>query len=315
MIFQFRKLVTRLLTATCLAVPLAVVIAPAAESAGPSVTPIPQRVLSLYPNAAQICGPIQGGARNPAIDQRIKDFNRVMNLSPTGRDLIGTAARYDKNSAWMCFENIQGVHALYYIGKGVVTVGISKSNDEIVADATHELRHLFQEKARERYLRPLSSTDRAHIEYIDEADAEATSALVMWELKQAGYTGPWNAHNSAVNYGPRAICYAHITTAFRQAVESGATLPEATQAAFRQWYKDPGLLRYYNPDYTSTHLQQSTVPASSCHDRNPLPSGNSYKIPSAYISEKLSRSTGWLPSYNINYIQHGGGLRHILSGP
>ena len=328
MTFQFRKLVTRLLTATCLALPLAVAIAPTAHSAplSSALSPIPQRVLNLYANAAQMCGPITGGARNPVIERRIQDFNRVMNLSPTGRDLVNTAARYDKNPAWMCFENIKGIHAVYYIGKGVITVGLSKTNDEIVADTTHELRHLFQEKARDHSLKPQNNADRAHMEYIDEADAEATAALVLWELKQAGHAGPWNTHNKSENYGPRSICYAHITTAFRQAMENGATAPAATQAAFREWYRDKSLLHYYKPQprigtgneknqHGEMNFQQRAVSASACTLRDTAQPGRDYEIPSDYISNELSRSTGQLPAYNINYIQQGGGLRHILSGP
>ncbi len=322
MTFRFRKLAAQLLAGACFAAPLAAIPQPSVSA--PLQPAIPARVLSIYPNAAQICGPIQGGARNPVIEQQIQNFNRVMNLSQTGRDLIGTAARYDSNPAWMCFENIKGLHAVYYIGKGVITVGMNKTNDEIVSDSAHELRHLFQEKARGADIEPRDREDSVHLEYVDEADAEATSSLVLWELKQAGHAGPWNSHNSPYSYGPRSICYAHISTAFKQAVDGGATLPEATRAAFRAWYKDPDLLQYYRPETPSgdekrtaqgISVQARTIAASSCSDANPARQTRGYEIPSDYISDHISRTVGNLPSYNINYIQQGGGLKNILQGP
>lgn len=277
-------------------------------------TPIPARVLSLYNNAAHMCGPITGGAANPVIEQRIQDFNRVINQSQTGRDLMRAASTYDAQPAWMCFKDMGSLHAAYYIGRGVFTVGMSKTNSEIVADAAHELRHLFQEKAGLYNIEPQSNDDRIHLEYASEADAEATAALMMWELKVAGHPGPWDMHNNPNHYGPRSICYAHISTAFKNAVEAGRSSVEATSDAFRTWYRDEDLLSTYRSNALEL-AKQHAAQASSCHAPQPDNSRRGYQIPSDYIVERINAVVGQLPSYNVNYLQQSGGLRAILQAP
>lgn len=327
--FSFKKLAAGLLAATCLVgpgisnVPAAI---PPKSEATPTTLVIPPRVSSLYNNAAQICGPITGGAANPVIEKRIQDFNQVISKSQTGRDLLQAAATYDSQPAWICFKQVEGLHAVYYINRGVLTVALNKTTDEIVADAAHELRHLFQEKAGIHNIEPKDNNDRIHLEYAGEADAEATTSLMMWELKEAGHPGPWNAHNNPRNYGPRSICYAHISTSFKNAIEGGKTVSEASRITFRAWYRDRDLLSYYkdtalagisaakSPEST-LHMHQRVQQTSSCHNPEPERTTRGYELPSPYISEKISGVTGRLPAYDINYIQQGGGLLPILMAP
>ncbi len=217
-----------------------------APKPAPKPIAVPRDVLRINPKAAQQCGPITGGAPSPVIENRIKDFTTQLKKSQTGRDLLAAAADYENGKpAWMCFAELRDVHALYYTGRGVLAVGIDKTNDEVTGDAVHELRHLFQEKTGLFDIPASEKNDRIHLEYAGEADAEAVSALVMWELKEAGTPGPWNHHNNHHNYGPRSICYAHISTSFRKAVEGGLAPALATQHAFRAWYRDQSLLSYY----------------------------------------------------------------------
>lgn len=331
----FKKLAARLLAATCLAVPLAMT-APMASAPGVATTataaiptPIPTRVLAIYKNAADICGPITGGAANPVIERRIQDFNDVINQSQTGRDLMNVAAQYDSQPAWMCFANKSGLHALYYINKGVIGVGMSKTNHEIVADTAHELSHLFEEKAGAYRIKLESHEDLIHAEYASEAEAEAKAALVLWELKQAGQPGPWEMHNNPLNYGPRSICYAHISTAFQHAIDRGATPPEATREAFRTWYKDRGLLSHYRNsalgEINAAKMVSHKLPGavgidgrenhiSSCQGNRPDNAPRGFDIPSDGVARQLNDVIGQLPSYQINYIQQGGGLKAILQG-
>ncbi len=332
----FKKLAARLLAATCLALPLSGVaqntVPPPAPATDAPVTtlqipaPIPPRVTALYAHAAQMCGPITGGAQNPVIEQRIQDFNNVIRQSPTGRDLVNTAAQYDRDPAWICFANVNGLRANYYINKGVLTVGLNKTNAEIVTDAAHELRHLYQEKAGLHKIETRTDQDRIHKELASEADAEATAILVLWELKQAGYAAPWNAHNDPAHYAPRSICYARISDAFRKAVEGGATPAVATQAAFRSWYDDERLVSFYSA-LALKHISIDPLGVSASFSGNAAASYGScatplrknsekgYQIPSHYISQKINDVIGHLPSYDINYIQQGGGLKAILQGP
>lgn len=320
---NIRKLVAGLLAATA----LAGTACAAAPLSPPELKPaaIPARVSAIYKNAAQMCGPITGGAANPVIEQRIRDFNTIINKSATGRDLMQAAATYDSQPAWICFKSIKGLHAVYYTGNGVLSVGLNKSNDEIVADAAHELRHLFQDKAGIHKIKPREKNDHIHLEYAGEADAEATASLLMWELKEAGHAGPWNAHNNPLNYGPKSICYAHISTAFKDAMTRGESKTDATLSAFRAWYRDRDLLSFYKDSalegidvakapISTLHMHERTL-QSSCYEERPANAARGYEIPSPYISEGISGVTGNLPSYNINYIQHGGGLRNILQGP
>ena len=332
----FRKLAARLLAATCLAVPMAMT---AQTASAPEVTittaaaipaPIPARVLAIYKNAADICGPITGGAANPVIERRIQDFNNVINQSQTGRDMMNVAAQYDSQPAWMCFANQSSLHAIYYTNKGVIGVGMRKTNHEIVADAAHELSHLFEEKAGAYRIQLESDEDLVHAEYASEAEAEAKASLVLWELKQAGQPGPWQMHNNPLNYGPRSICYAHISTAFQHAIDEGATPPEATREAFRAWYKDRDLLMQYRNNalgaINAAKMVSHKLPGavgidgrgghiSSCEKNSPDNAPRGYDIPSDEVARQLDSVIGQLPSYQINYIQQGGGLKSILQGP
>lgn len=347
----FKKLAARLLAATCLVTPAVMgasdpVTAPAMTPETTLVVrhappPVPAHVQKLFPEAARQCGPITGDAADPVIAQRIKDFTRVINQSQTGRDLMTAAADYkDGKPAWMCFSEMRGNHAIYYTGQGVLGVGLNKSNDEIVGDAVHELRHLFQEKAGLFSIDADSPADRVHVEYAGEADAEATASLVLWELKEAGSAGPWHRHNDHGNYGPRSICYAHISTSFRLAVEGGAAPAVAAQQAFRAWYRDRDLLSHYkdaamegigrahdtlysgprsNGEYSSAPQTLSpTAPKpvpSRCDAPDAERSTRHYELPSDSVAHAIDNSVGQLPSYQINFVQQGGGLRAILQAP
>lgn len=357
-----RKLVTRLLAGTFLATHMATAIpanippvaAPSvpetatqslAQAAAARTPTVPRRVLAIYENAQEICGPISGGAANPVIAARIDQFTRTLNYSQTGRDLLATAVKYDRNPAWMCFDNDMGsLHAAYFMGAGVLSVNAAKSDDAIIGDATHELRHLFQEKSGSSRIIPISQSDGLHIEFAKEAESEATATLVMWELKQAGISGPWNHHNNPYNYGPNSICYARISDAFSTAINRGATPPEATLAAFRSWYDDGYLLNNYKKraidryglsragalapssssrpalDLTHAHAPANTdstaaPPATSCTDARSTTPRVDYGRASDYINSLLTSTLGELPSYGVNFIGLRQDLRSVLETP
>lgn len=357
-----RKLVTRLLAGTFLATHMAAAIpaiTPATTAPSPSETAtqmlvqaapppaptVPRRVLGIYENAQEICGPISGGAANPVIAARIERFTQTLSHSQTGRDLLTTAKQYDRNPAWMCFDNDMGsLHAAYFMGAGVLSVNAAKSDDAIIGDATHELRHLFQEKSGSSRIIPISQSDGLHIEYAKEAESEATAALVMWELKQAGISGPWNHHNNPYNYGPNSICYARITDTFSAAINRGATPPEATLAAFRSWYDDGYLLNNYKKramdrygwnrsvtiapssskrpalDLAHAHAPANTdsnaaPPLTSCTDARTAAPRVDYGRASDYINSLLTSTLGELPSYGVNFIGLRQDLRSVLETP
>ncbi len=344
----FKRLAASLLAATCL-------VTPAAMSApGPAMAPamlpettltlkqapvpIPTHLQRLFPDAARQCGPISGGAQNPVIEQRIKGITDIIDQSQTGRDLLAAAKDYkDGKPAWICFSEIRGNHALYYTGQGVLSMSMRRSNDEVIGDTVHELRHLFQEKAGLFAIRPANSNDRVHVEYAGEADAEATASLVLWELKEAGIAGPWQRHNDHSTYGPRSICYAHISTSFKQAVENGAAPTVAAQQAFRAWYRDRDLLSHYRDattegigrahdslysgprnsgGYNNAPLQVApkSIP-SRCDAPDAERSNRHYELPSDDVARAINDSIGQLPSYRINFVQQGGGLKAILQAP
>lgn len=320
----FKKLAASLLAATCLISPAVLAsTAPAVIAAAAVPVSIPPHVQRLFPDAARQCGPVTGGAANPVIAQRIKDFTQTITRSQTGRDLMMAATNYKNGQpAWMCFTTMSGNHALYYTGQGVLRVGLNKSNDEIVGDAAHELRHLFQEKSGLFSISPANANDRVHVEYAGEADAEATASLVLWELKQAGTPAPWQRHNDHNTYGPRSICYAHITTSFKQAVENGASPTVAAQQAFRAWYRDRDLLSHYKG---TALFAMARAHDSATRAAPPLPSRcdapdqgrdiRRYELPSDSVARAIDNSIGQLPSYRINFVQQGGGLKAILQAP
>ena len=339
---RFKKLAACLLAASCLTSPLSGAQAddhlPAAPDQALATattlkaiqanTPsqsisVPSHVLRVNPQAALQCGPITGGAPNPVIENRIKDFTTSLQASQTGRDLLAAAADYAPGkTAWICFRHIKGLHALYYNGTGVLAVGLNKTNNEITADAVHELRHLYQEKSGLFNIAARNDTDRIHVEYAGEADAEATAALVMWELKEAGNPNPWNQHNDHKSYGPRSICYAHITTSFKRAVEDGLRAPEAAQHAFRAWYRDRDLLSFYKNSALEGLSRANGAPdpasepvVSGCDAPGENDKDRAYTLPSDEIAETISQHVGTLPSYNINFVKQGGGLKAILNMP
>lgn len=328
---RFRKLAARLLATTCFAGPL---------SAGPLVGPqpaydssfVPARVADLFDDAAQQCGPVTGGALNPAIEQQIQDFRRVINQSQTGRDLMAAAADYEEGQpAWMCFSDTGKAHARYYHRRGVLHLSPGKARDKIVGDAAHELRHLFQEKMGLFAIDAATDADRIHAEYAGEADAEATAALVLWELKEAGIAGPWSYHNDHVYYDAESICYAHISTSFKHAIDNGADAPVAAQHAFRAWYRDRDLLKYYKnallkkirpaPDSSAAPQQPATPPAtatplpSHCDVPDPERRKRHYELPTDEAARAIEGGVGLLPSYHTNFVEQGGGLKAILQGP
>lgn len=281
--------------------------------------PIPPEVLRTNARAAEQCGPLTGRAPHPAIDARIKDFTSLLNQSATGRDLSQAATDYQSGQpAWMCFDTLEDAHALYYAGRGVLVVNASKSNHEIVGDALHELRHLFHEKTGLYALHAESANDQAHLKYVSEADAEATAALALWELKQAGHSGPWDKQDDPRSYDKRRVCYAHITTSFKNAVESGMSPALASAQAFRTWYRDKNLLSYYRDGVMETPNPAAgpeDTTSNPCTRADPARLIRQFEMPSDPIMQQIMTRVGELPSYKINYLQQAGGLKAILSMP
>lgn len=283
------------------------------------ITEPPARVTALYENAADICGPLYGSGPNPDINFRIQILRQTLKHSATGRDLVKAARLADGKEAWLCFTDKKSKHATYHLGIGVITLNRNKTDDAIVADAVHELRHLYQDATRPTPHTLTEREDLVQLEYAEEADAEAVSSLVLWELRQARITAPWNHHNSHYSYRPVSICYAHISDAFQQAITQGKDTTHATAAAFRAWYRDPSLLAYYrrqaldNIEATTRQNRSSVIPDHGC---SPLDnSATQDNLPSAALEHYAHNYIGTLPSYRTNYLGRAGGLKAVLSNP
>lgn len=316
---RFAKLVSRLLATACLVASPTLAPGLLPEDMRPqSVTVPPSRVTAIYENAADICGPLSGYGPNPAINFRIHTLRQTLKHSATGRDLIRSARLGDGEGAWICFAEKKGEHATYHLGAAVITLNRNKEDSALVGDAVHELRHLYQDVTRPTPHQLKDREDHIQREYAEEADAEAVSALVMWELKQVGFVAPWNHHNNYYNYGPTSICYAHISDAFAQAIEQSKDAPRATAAAFRAWYRDPSLLSYYRrqalDNIEATSRQNDSAPSQ--HGCGPQDKSEKQTNALSPALEQYARDyIGALPSYRTNYLTRAGGLKAVLSNP
>jgi hypothetical protein len=104
--------------------------------------------------------------------------------------------------------------------------------DHLILTLAHELRHAWQAQ-RGRFMEELELTphDAAVANRLAEADAEAITVQIAWELRQSGDFGPWEADHAWFKDMYRA--YERVAKDDPGAVRSG----RAARAAFKQWFR------------------------------------------------------------------------------
>lgn len=214
---------------------------------------IPVRVLEAHENASKSCAPITGeAAPNADIESKITMTRALLDQSAVGHALLVAAEHYATGPVWVCYGGADTVNnaAVYYAGKGVLAVRDNDDQMQTIGSTLHELRHMWQEQ--QGFFDESGTSglhrlgDKIDAEFILEADAEAIAVTGLWQMKEAGFTSPWQDYIDINSCEPKKVCYAPIGIAFADAAqEYGADDGRATAAAFRQWYEDGQRLYLY----------------------------------------------------------------------
>ena len=265
---------------------------------------VPPRNLNRFLTKADgQCAPVTGPGPNGYANARVHDIYSMLSTSAIGRDQWANAAQYKTGPAWICFNKNMRGHGAYYNGEGVLVLNDKSTMAAQIAAASHELAHLTQEL---EGLTPyalrnvLDEEGLLHLFFAQEAAAEALSVQALWEMKESGWSGPWQGHNTFKGCSSTpGICYKSVSDAFARVanddpdnVKNGA----AMRAAVYAWYDHP--------------VTVSTYRSMFFRDSGFAPFKAS-KIPGYADNEILGR-LGEVPTYQINFIEDAGGLRNIL---
>lgn len=169
------------------------------------------------------------------------DLMAELSLAPTGRSLLKEAEKdgirillspdlpfwgiYDHSTSRIIIKAPVN-------SKGEVTGKLeAEDKGQILMTLAHELRHAWQAR-HGRLMDELGYTPHESllINRLLEADAEAATVQIAWELKQNGHNEAWNAEHGW--YKDMYTAYARTARAHPRAVGSGM----AAQAAFKQWF-------------------------------------------------------------------------------
>ena len=249
------------------------------------------------------CAPVTGPGPNDYANGKVHDIYSILSMSAIDRDQWANAAQYKTGPAWICFNKNMRGHGAYYNGEGVLVLNDRSTMAAQIAATSHELAHLTQEL---EGLTPyalrnvLDEEGLLHLFFAQEASAEALSVQALWEMKESGFPGPWQGHNTF--QGCRStpgICYKSVSDAFARVAKDdpdNVTNGAAMRAAVYAWYDHP--------------VTVSTYRSMFFRDSGFAPFKAS-KIPGYADNEILGR-LGEVPTYRINFIEDAGGLRNIL---
>lgn len=246
-----------LLSATALALILTgcATSAPPPAPADP-LAGVPESIANVFRNANEICGPITGGAKNPATEAQIQHFRSLLSKSATGAAMLKRGESFAEKGGnrplWICFEKMKDKfppYAYYSWGRGVLVINTHMYDEPIpegkqISAAIHELRHAEQDTEFQA-IRYGSLEESRSTTYASEADAEAINLLVQWEMKEAGYTVPWDMRKEPSSFIQGDFCFSGLYQAFSDAVKNGGSPADATRAVFRAWHDNKPILYSY----------------------------------------------------------------------
>lgn len=170
---------------------------------------------------------------------RLEKLIAVLRTTKLGKELLDDAA---EAGVTIATASLSGSHGSYNDEKKLVTMDTAGSLDRQVVTLAHELRHAQQFK-NGVLLSAFKDApkDYLHSQGLIEADANAASCVVAWDLKQQGNAKPMDEF---------AEEHPKIATPFLQAAEKGgAENGLAAKQAFYGWFDDVYIRRAYERNY------------------------------------------------------------------
>jgi hypothetical protein len=172
---------------------------------------------------------------------RLTKLVNVLAKSEAGKELLETAKK--ANFKFSLSDGMEFYGAANPDKKNVI-LGSKYSDGLLVATLAHELRHVSQYESGVKPEISMYDTKSYLMQNrAMEADAEAYATLVGWELKQKGYSAPYDTYEKNSN---------HIWKPFEKAVsgEKGVLSDEkrskALTEAFKGWYEHKALVDVYD---------------------------------------------------------------------
>ena len=249
----------------------------------------PDKVYEWNENADDICVKVDGTAPRPENAARAQRTFDVISKSASAQFLMDFALENDVAYCYMPPE--EQVVGEYISKPSVFTVSSAAPFAEELEVAAHELRHMWQDKIGLATSTIYNPNDLILMGKFKEADAEAYSNLVRFELAAAGVP-------EFMNYAP-GFTYGAITIAFNAHanINDNQSINAAMRAGFDAWFSAPPASIFYESRYIEGY--ESFVEAANYH------------YPVSYASEPLTIETitklGELPN-GQNYLEQTGGI-------
>lgn len=280
---------------------------------------IPQRVLEIHDNAADICAPVSGPGGAPAIRARVQGLTGTLSRSETGASLVEFAGNGPAGALWICFiDDIKNM-GQYRSGYGVMDLPAEEGREHLVGTSAHEIRHYWQEAVGYGIFENDDISKKADtiLTLAAEADADAIATRVMWELKQKGITGDWDFHMDRANCEGK-VCRDDILKAFESAIAADADALDNGKAladAFAQWYEDktrsgPYLMRVM---MKYSQRRMSDIHGHDLNEaENPGYLGPIESPVSKHIRDGEIEGIAALPHKGTNYLDQQGGYLSVM---
>ena len=251
--------------------------APAAEP-----TPVP-----WHPDGSALC---LAPGQTPTSDAQHKLAALLDRMQPVFDGFPSLAEAWDSAAPPLCIED-RGIAARGYLEttspRIVLRDGLPPGAQALIL--VHELRHLEQWTRGICLQNGLTMEATARAAFVLEADAAAVTALIAWAEAEAGRDDLWTALQGMP-------LFADIGATFADRMTAGASVAEATAAAFDAWYADDNRREAYYRAVCSDYLDRldaskrlagtAELPKDYLDGVCRLPSGGGY---SCAEPEKLPR--------------------------
>lgn len=183
------------------------------------------------------CISLQSNEHNPP--QRVVALLATRQILERSTIYRNTAQAIAPRDVWLCSEKVVpkmgDAYAKFLTQQDVLVINTQRDRNGQVVDAAHEIRHAWQKQVAPEF-QYVASNNFVTMQrvFAAEADAEAFSKAVTWELRQHGNPGPWNIGLKEKSYNQVAGAY---QAAFEQNSAKGPTqaLMMAMRAGFNAW--------------------------------------------------------------------------------
>ena len=215
---------------------------------------------------------------------RLEELISVLSTTKLGSRLLDDAR---EAGITITTASLRGSHGSYSHEKKLVSLNTAGSLDRQVVTLAHELRHAQQFKNGVQLdAFKDAPKDYLHSQGLIEADANAASCVVAWDLKQQGYPKPLEEFSKE---------HPLIAEPFvRTAENTGAANGEAAKEAFFAWFNDMYIRNSYEKNYLRNfNILKSHATRAECESamqRSVPVTDNAAKIckidGKTYLSEK-----------------------------